>query len=122
MLTALGKLLRKLRIDRGEVLKDMAYKLEMSSAYLSAIELGKRNAPETFTENIRRLYSLDQDAEKELGDALDETLSSVKINLSSARNDQRNAALVFARSFERMDQETAIKIQKLFDKGGKDID
>ena len=42
MLTALGRFLRKIRIDRNELLKDMADKLEVSASFLSAVENGKR--------------------------------------------------------------------------------
>ena len=38
MLTSLGKFLRKLRIDRGEILKDMADKLGVTVSFLSAVE------------------------------------------------------------------------------------
>ena len=38
MVTEYGKLLRKIRIDHDEILKDMAGKLEITSAYLSSIE------------------------------------------------------------------------------------
>ena len=47
MVTSFGKALRKLRIDRGMVLKNMADMLGVSSAYLSAIELGKRAIPDS---------------------------------------------------------------------------
>ena len=35
-----GKFCRKLRIDRGEILADMAKKLGVSSAFLSKVETG----------------------------------------------------------------------------------
>ena len=38
MLTELGKILRKIRIDRQELLRDMAGTLGVSVAYLSAVE------------------------------------------------------------------------------------
>ena len=41
-MTDFAKALRILRIERGEVLKDMADKLGITSSYLSAIECGKR--------------------------------------------------------------------------------
>ncbi|QGX87831.1 helix-turn-helix domain-containing protein [Escherichia coli] len=41
--TALGRFLRKIRIDKDQILKDMAEKLGVSVAQLSAIELGKRS-------------------------------------------------------------------------------
>ena len=42
MITSLGRFLRKLRIDQGEILKDMADKLGVSVSFLSAVENGKK--------------------------------------------------------------------------------
>jgi transcriptional regulator with XRE-family HTH domain len=47
MLTQLGIFLRKLRLDRGEILKDMAIKLNVSSSFLSAVENGKKRIPQS---------------------------------------------------------------------------
>ncbi len=41
-LNALGRELRKLRIDRGEIIKTMAENLGYSPSYLSAIEMGSQ--------------------------------------------------------------------------------
>jgi len=43
--TPLGAKLRSLREQRGVTLKDMAQALNVSSAYLSALEHGKRGTP-----------------------------------------------------------------------------
>ena len=40
MLTALGKFLKKLRVDRNEVLKDMSARLGVTASFLSAVENG----------------------------------------------------------------------------------
>ena len=50
--TAVGRFLRKLRIDYCEVLYDMAQKLGCSSAFISAIELGKRPIPTEYVTKI----------------------------------------------------------------------
>ena len=42
MITSLGTFLRKLRLAKGEILKDMAECLGVSSAFLSAVENGKK--------------------------------------------------------------------------------
>ena len=44
-MTPLGAKLRQLREERGVTLKDMAKSLRVSSAYLSALEHGKRGKP-----------------------------------------------------------------------------
>lgn len=47
-MTPLGAKLRRLRAERGIALKDMARALNVSSAYLSALEHGKRGKPTWF--------------------------------------------------------------------------
>lgn len=47
-MTPLGMKLRQMRDERGVTLKDMAKALRVSSAYLSALEHGRRGKP-TFT-------------------------------------------------------------------------
>ena len=44
-MTPFGAKLRLMRAERGVTLKDMAQALNVSSAYLSALEHGKRGAP-----------------------------------------------------------------------------
>ncbi len=44
-MTPFGKHLRRLRADRGMTLKEMATAVGVSSAYLSALEHGKRGQP-----------------------------------------------------------------------------
>lgn len=44
-MTPFGDRIRKLRAERGVTLKDMAEALGVSSAYLSALEHGKRGRP-----------------------------------------------------------------------------
>ena len=45
MITAFGKFLRNLRMDIGELLLQMAEKLDVSPAFLSGVENGKRKIP-----------------------------------------------------------------------------
>ena len=47
-MTPLGAKLRRLRAERGIALKDMAEALNVSSAYLSALEHGRRGVPTSF--------------------------------------------------------------------------
>ncbi|MFD2647843.1 helix-turn-helix domain-containing protein [Devosia albogilva] len=47
-MTPLGQRIRELREERGVSLKDMAAALGVSSAYLSALEHGKRGKPTGF--------------------------------------------------------------------------
>jgi transcriptional regulator with XRE-family HTH domain len=52
MLTPLGKALRKLRIDRGWLLKDMADGLGMAPSFLSGVETGRKAVPPDFVKKL----------------------------------------------------------------------
>lgn len=65
-LTEFGKFLRKLRIDNGELLKDMAIKLNVTPFFLSMVETGKRSIPKKLEEEIKETYSLNLEQKEEL--------------------------------------------------------
>ena len=111
--TELGKMLRKLRIDREETLGDMAERLGCTSSYLSAIEKGKRPAPAGFASKLAKLYSLSPDDERDIAAAADKTVRNVKVDLGATSDVKREAALVFARSFDELDDDTSRRILKL---------
>ncbi len=61
MITELGKFLRRLRIDHGEILYNMATKLGVSITFLSSVETGKKNMPSEWVDKLSALYSLSND-------------------------------------------------------------
>jgi transcriptional regulator with XRE-family HTH domain len=113
LLTEFGRFLRKLRIDCGELICDMASKLDVTASYLSAVETGKRNIPETWVAKIATSYELDKVAHKDLAKAAVNSARVIKINLEQKSTDQRETAILFAREFEDIDDKTMLKIREL---------
>jgi len=113
MLTDFGRFLRKIRIDCGEILRDMAEKLNVSAAYLSAVEMGKRNIPEQWVNRISELYNLSEEEKNNLNDAADNSAKSITLNFDNISNSHKETAILFAREFENVDTETLDKIKKL---------
>ena len=66
MLTRFGKRLRTLRIEENQRLKDMADKLGVTAAYLSAVENGKRRVPDSWIATLTDEYGLSPEEEREL--------------------------------------------------------
>ena len=64
-----GAILRHLRIDRREKLKDMALKVGMQASNLSAIETAARDIPLDLTDKICSLYSLSKKERETLEEA-----------------------------------------------------
>lgn len=103
--TEIGKALRKIRIDHSEILNDMALKLNVSSAYLSAVENGKRPMPDAWVYNLKNLYELSEAQTDALISASDVSRKTASIDLTRLSPEKRQAAMRIARSFENIDEE-----------------
>ena len=114
MVTEYGKILRKIRIDSGEVLGDMAENLEISSSYLSSIETGSRNVPQNFTDLISERYGLQKSIIKELRKAEISNLKEVKLPFNDKiSNMRKETAVIFARTFNNIDDDDMEKIRAI---------
>ncbi|MBO4388159.1 MAG: helix-turn-helix transcriptional regulator [Spirochaetales bacterium] len=119
MLTAFGKELRKLRINKGEILKNMADHLGMTSSYLSAIECGKRNIPPSLIGDLKEVYKLSDKEEAALEIARQESLKTIELQVDGLSHEKHELVLKFARTFDSIDDETARRIRNLLSKGGR---
>lgn len=109
--TALGKFLRKIRIDRDERLYDMAKHLGVSSAFLSGVENGHKKASTTLINNIIDIYNLDKGQQERLKDAL--SFSENKIDISQFSPQKQEATLMFARKFDELTDEQIDQIKNI---------
>lgn len=120
MLTEFGKALRKIRIDNQQLLKDMAESLGVSSAYLSAVETGKRRIPQDWVNKIASTYSLNQEDSADLQRAADNSVLDVTISLVDASEQKRDAVLSFARALDGLSDEDLKRIMSsMKEKEGK---
>ena len=114
MATEYGKILRKIRIDCGEVLGDMAENLEISSSYLSSIETGSRNVPQNFTDIISEKYGLQKSIIKKLRKAEVSNLKEVKLPFNDKiSNMRKETAVIFARTFNNINDDDMEKIRAI---------
>ena len=120
--TRFGEFVRILRIKRHEVMGDMAKVLGVRIPFLSAVENGKKNVPSDWAEKLISHYNLSSEEQNALLQAIEESRTQYKIPMENARIQQRRAALQFARSFDEMDDETALKILELLSHKGENTD
>lgn len=120
MLTELGKELRKIRINRDEILKDMASKLGITPAYLSAIENGKRTPTKKFMDTLFSIYKISEEEQKNLTQIFHSTIDNVSINLSDHSQEHKDLGLVFARKFEGLTPDQIDKLIKILNKEDND--
>ena len=120
MLTAFGRYVRKLRIDSGYLLKDMADFLGVTSSYLSAVEMGKRKIPIDWADKIIAFFDLKDNMIDELYSVIQESQQDIQLNLSKASKEQRNLAFAFARKLDRLDEDEIRDMFNIFKKNGDD--
>ncbi|MFK9872711.1 helix-turn-helix domain-containing protein [Klebsiella pneumoniae] len=105
--TQLGRFLRKVRIDRGQRLNDMAEEMEMSVAQLSAIELGKRSISAKVKQRLITFYSAFCSGEEEVGRLVDVSQPSFKEDFEDVDDLRRDLFVSFARSYKALPEDQA---------------
>lgn len=115
----LGKFLRKLRIDHDEYLRDMAGKLGVSVAFLSAVENGKKKMPSDWNRRIVQVYALTAGQVKEFTEVVAYDGDGVlDMRLGDMKIEDRKLSLTFARKLATMPPERKRQLQMLlFDEG-----
>lgn len=117
MLTKFGKELRKIRLDRDELLKDMAQKLGVTVAYLSAVENGNRKIPESWLSILSKEYQMcDEEVEKLQRLAYAER-SQISIDVENVGEKEKDLVFSFARKFGDLSAEDRDEIQRILRKG-----
>lgn len=113
MVTELGKFLRKLRIDNDELMLDMANKLEVSSAFLSAVENGKKKPPLKWEKEIEKLYSLSKEKIREWEDLFFDVINETSITLEQFTDAGKDFMLEFARKVDRLSEQESKTIRSI---------
>lgn len=113
MLTAFGKFSRKLRIDKGELLKDMAEKLQVTSSYLSSVEMGKRSVPRNWAEKLQEIYCLSEQEYVHLMNSIEVSKSEVTISLENKAFNDQEIILSFARKYDSLDTQAKEQLRKI---------
>ena len=117
MLNAFGRWLRKFRIDNDLLLRDMAQTLGISSAFLSALETGRKNIPDGIVSKLSDSYNLDAEARSSLAESIAQSKHNLKLDLEDATAESRNLAFAFAKRFHSLPAEDRDQILKILSKG-----
>lgn len=119
MLTPFGREVRKLRIERGHLLKDMADGLGVSSAWLSAVETGRKSIPADLPGQIATYYGLNERDREHLEEVA--ALSRKEFTVVPRQGDDlsQSVAARLARSFEELSQAELEQIHAVLKRRGR---
>ncbi|MBN9510232.1 MAG: helix-turn-helix transcriptional regulator [Alphaproteobacteria bacterium] len=115
-MTPFGARVRALRADRGVTLRDLAGRLQVSAAYLSALEHGRRGAPSPgLVHQVCEVFGLIWDEAEEL--ALLARLSHPRVVVDTAGLTPEQTALAnrLAQTIARLSPATVAALHALLD-------
>lgn len=118
MLTEFGKVMRIIRINTGDSMRDMAAKIGMSATYLSAIETGKRNIPANMEELLFTNYNFSDKDKKKIKDSIEKSAAQVKINLTEMADKKKK--LIYKLSKGDIDEETLDRLCEIISEKEKE--
>jgi transcriptional regulator with XRE-family HTH domain len=110
MITPFGIATRKLRLDKGLRLLDLAKKLNLSSSFISAVETGKKPIPAGYVDSVIKALGLTRDEAFELQRAGDR--SKTTIDIDGLQGNHRELVAAFARRLHDLPPEFLEQIKR----------
>ena len=115
-MTPFGARLRALRADRGLTLKDLAEGLQVSAAYLSALEHGKRGAPSAgLVHQVNEYFGLIWDEADDLARLARLSNPRVTVNTAGLTPEQTALANRVAQMIHRLPPESVAALHAVLD-------
>ena len=115
-MTPFGSRLRHLRAERGMTLKHLAGALQVSSAYLSALEHGHRGAPSAgLVHQVNEVFGLIWDEADDLAHLARLSRPRVRINTAGLTAEQTALANRLARELHRLPPDTIAALHGMLD-------
>ena len=115
-MTPFGARLRALRAARGMTLKDLAAQLQVSSAYLSALEHGRRGAPSIgLVHQVCDQLGLIWDQAEEMAELARLSHPRVTVNTAGLTPEQTALANRLGQTIRRLSPETVAALHALLD-------
>lgn len=115
-MTPFGARLRALRAARGVTLKQLAEALQVSSAYLSALEHGKRGAPSIgLAHQVCEFFGLIWDEAEDLNRLARLSHPRVTVNTAGLSPEQTALANRLAQSIHRLSPEAVATLHAVLD-------
>ena len=113
MLTEYGKFIRRLRKEKGETLSSMSDKMNVSIAFLSAMEVGKKQVPIEYADKISEIYNLSEEQNLELTRTIGSSNDNMNLDFKKLNEEQAQISVLFARKINKLSQKSLDELRKI---------
>jgi len=115
MATEFGTKVQRLRQLAGMTLYEVAQKMNMSSAFLSAVENGRKRVPDDFVGKLADAIPEAKAQERELEALANQAREQVVLPLPKANRQDADLATVLARKFNTLSEAQKQRIRAILD-------
>ena len=115
MATEFGDALHKIRQLAGLTLFEVAQKMNISTAFLSAIENGRKRVPDDFVEKLGNALPEAKTQSQTLDALANQARQQVVVSLAKASRQDADLATVLARKFSTLSEEQKKYIRAVLD-------
>lgn len=117
--TEFGKALKKILIEKGVRVYDVAKGLGVSSAFVSSVITGKKNVPESWVDSLKKLLSLTEEESVLLSEKASQSKDVYKIDVTNCSQLAKNTVYAFQRNLSDLDEETLQQLNEILNKRGE---
>ncbi|MBV5337482.1 MAG: helix-turn-helix domain-containing protein [Deltaproteobacteria bacterium] len=113
MITQLGKELKKLRIDLGVTLMGLSELVDLSPAFLSAIETGRKRVPDNFLDTLAAKIPVVAKEREKYEVLINQARKEVRMPLDTANYQDAMLATEFARRFGSLSESEKSRLNSI---------
>jgi len=115
MATEFGTTVKQLRQLAGMTLLEVAQKMDVSIAFLSAIENGRKRVPDDFVDKVGAALPAARQQADELEAMASQARGQVVVPLTQASRKDADLATVLARKFNSLSEKQKDRIREIID-------
>lgn len=113
MTTQLGKELKKLRIDLGITLMEMANQIKVSAAFLSSIETGRKRVPDHFLDTLASNFEAVAQQRSKYEVLINQARQDVRLTFNGSNKVDAELATALARRFGSLSPEEKEQLMRI---------
>ena len=101
-MTNIRRFLKQIRLEHGEVVKDMSKRIGVSISFLCAVERGTRKMPKAIRDRIAKEYDFTEEQEQMFDKAIISDSNPIKINIKSLSDIKKALVLEISEKIDEL--------------------
>lgn len=111
--TPFGRVLAEIRFKEDERMVDMAKSIGVSTSFLSALELGRKQVSKDLIGKLFSAYDIDESKKDEIRELAAMSGTSIRLNLEGASDQKREFVSNLSKKLAELDDDVIAQLQEV---------